>query len=165
MTEKIVRLGGVERTLNVEREGPVFTVRDVEGNEISIEVIRVSDDAAEVRIGETVRFVPFMSRKEGVDFVLEGETWSASVSRPSRGRKRHAEHSMSAPMPGQVLKIFVAVGEVVAKGAPLLVLEAMKMEHQITAPWDGRVESIACAPGDLVQPGVDLISVTPETGE
>ena len=68
-------------------------------------------------------------------------------------------------MPGQVLKIFVETGDVVRKGDPLLVLEAMKMEHQIAAPYDGRVESIGCKAGDLVQPGIDLISLIPEQPE
>jgi len=66
---------------------------------------------------------------------------------------------MSAPMPGVVLKIFVAVGDVVSKGAPLLILEAMKMEHQISAPHDGTVQDIRCRVGELVQPGVDLIAL------
>jgi 3-methylcrotonyl-CoA carboxylase alpha subunit len=60
-------------------------------------------------------------------------------------------------MPGAVLKIFVAKGDVVSKGAPLLILEAMKMEHQIVAPRDGRVRAVNCAEGELVQPGIDLI--------
>ena len=66
---------------------------------------------------------------------------------------------MSAPMPGVVLKIFVEAGDVVAKGDPLLILEAMKMEHQIASPHDGVVDAIHCSEGEMVQPGVDLISV------
>jgi 3-methylcrotonyl-CoA carboxylase alpha subunit len=67
---------------------------------------------------------------------------------------------MSAPMPGVVLKILVSAGDVVTKGQPLLILEAMKMEHVIAAPFDGRVSAVNCSEGELVQPGVDLIELT-----
>ena len=50
--------------------------------------------------------------------------------------------SMRAPMPGLVKIVRVAAGETVAKGQPLLVLEAMKMEHTIAAPHDGIVSEI-----------------------
>jgi 3-methylcrotonyl-CoA carboxylase alpha subunit len=66
---------------------------------------------------------------------------------------------MAAPMPGSVLKILVAPGDQVTKGAPLLILEAMKMEHQITAPRDGTVASIHCKEGEMVQPGFDLVTL------
>jgi 3-methylcrotonyl-CoA carboxylase alpha subunit len=66
---------------------------------------------------------------------------------------------MSAPMPGVVLKVMAAVGDKVAKGTPLIVLEAMKMEHQLTAPTDGVVKKVNCREGELVQPGVDLIEL------
>jgi len=58
------------------------------------------------------------------------------------------------------LKILVAVGQQVAKGAPLVILEAMKMEHQVVAPRDGTVAAIHCTEGELVQPGVDLVEIT-----
>jgi 3-methylcrotonyl-CoA carboxylase alpha subunit len=66
---------------------------------------------------------------------------------------------MSAPMPGLVLKILVASGAVVEKGAPLIILEAMKMEHQIHAPYAGTVRAVNCHEGELVQPGVDLVEI------
>jgi 3-methylcrotonyl-CoA carboxylase alpha subunit len=62
-------------------------------------------------------------------------------------------------MPGVITKILVKPGDVVAKGAPLLILEAMKMEHTITAPRDGSVASINCTEGELVQPGVELVTL------
>jgi 3-methylcrotonyl-CoA carboxylase alpha subunit len=67
---------------------------------------------------------------------------------------------MAAPMPGVVLKILVAKGDVVVKGAPLVVLEAMKMEHQIVATHDGTVSAVNCREGELVQPGIDLVELT-----
>jgi biotin carboxyl carrier protein len=59
-----------------------------------------------------------------------------------------------------VLRILVREGDVVAKGAPLLILEAMKMEHQISAGHDGKVVSVNCREGELVQPGVELVTLT-----
>jgi biotin carboxyl carrier protein len=55
-------------------------------------------------------------------------------------------------MPGVVLKILAKPGDVVKKGAPLVVLEAMKMEHQILAPFDGTVSAVKCVEGEMVQP-------------
>ena len=62
-----------------------------------------------------------------------------------------------SPMPGKVIALAVAPGAAVAKGAPLLVLEAMKMEHTIAAPRDGVVRSFRCAPGDQVAEGAELV--------
>jgi 3-methylcrotonyl-CoA carboxylase alpha subunit len=53
----------------------------------------------------------------------------------------------------------VSVGDEVAKGAPLLILEAMKMEHQITSPRDGTIASVNCKEGEMVQPGLDLVTL------
>ncbi len=64
---------------------------------------------------------------------------------------------LTAPMPGKVIEVHVNVGSRVARGAPLLVLEAMKMEHTIAAPGDGQVAQIHFAAGDLVEEGAELI--------
>jgi biotin carboxyl carrier protein len=65
----------------------------------------------------------------------------------------------NAPMPGQVLKILVEVGERVEAGAPLLILEAMKMEQLIRAALEGTVEAVLVKPGDIVGPGDVLIEI------
>ena len=65
---------------------------------------------------------------------------------------------LTAPMPGKVVAIMVAAGDRVERGAPLVVLEAMKMEHTITAPVTGTVASLFYAVGDIVSEGVALIS-------
>jgi len=112
--------------------------------------------------GKSVR-VPFLQTGGTIQFHYDGEVYVAEVSEGSTpGRKRSREQSMAAPMPGVVLKIFVAVGDVVVKGGPLLILEAMKMEHQISAIYDGTVRALHCKAGDLVQPGVELISIEPK---
>ncbi|WP_348831829.1 acetyl/propionyl/methylcrotonyl-CoA carboxylase subunit alpha [Xanthobacter sp. KR7-225] len=62
-----------------------------------------------------------------------------------------------APMPGTIIRIAVTEGQEVAKGAPLVVVEAMKMEHTVAAPRDGRVKALKFAVGDLVDEGAELL--------
>ena len=70
-----------------------------------------------------------------------------------------AAGSLVAPMPGNVLRVLVAVGDTVTAGQPLVVVEAMKMEHQITAPADGTVEEVLVAPGEQVDTGQVLLQL------
>jgi 3-methylcrotonyl-CoA carboxylase alpha subunit len=70
----------------------------------------------------------------------------------------HGGH-MTAPMSGTVVAVMVKAGDKVAKGAPLIVLEAMKMEHTIAAPSEGIVAAVHFAVGDRVAEGADLVDV------
>ena len=70
---------------------------------------------------------------------------------------------LTAPMPGQVTQILAKDGVAVARGTPLIVIEAMKMEHTIAAPADGQVERVIYAIGDWVEEGATLVDfVTPD---
>jgi biotin carboxyl carrier protein len=72
---------------------------------------------------------------------------------PSRGASGHAaeESVVRAPMPGRVLKLLVAEGEAVSAGAPLVVVEAMKMENELLAARAGTVRRIRVELGDTVE--------------
>jgi 3-methylcrotonyl-CoA carboxylase alpha subunit len=65
----------------------------------------------------------------------------------------------TAPMPGQIIALFVKAGDSVRRDQPILVLEAMKMEHTITAPIDGTLERLALAVGDRVAEGTELFQI------
>ena len=67
---------------------------------------------------------------------------------------------LSAPMPGNVIRILVKSGEKVNAGQPLLVMEAMKMEHTIVAPVDGIVERVFFKVGDLVENDEKLVKLS-----
>ncbi|WP_430437823.1 acetyl/propionyl/methylcrotonyl-CoA carboxylase subunit alpha [Oceanibaculum nanhaiense] len=63
----------------------------------------------------------------------------------------------TAPMPGKIVQVLIAAGAKVAKGAALIVMEAMKMEHTIAAPADGTVAELHYGTGDLVEEGAELL--------
>jgi 3-methylcrotonyl-CoA carboxylase alpha subunit len=69
----------------------------------------------------------------------------------------HGEGRLTAPMPGKVIAVLVEAGASVEKGAPLLVMEAMKMEHTIVAPAAGTVGEILFGVGDQVTDGAQLL--------
>ncbi len=66
---------------------------------------------------------------------------------------------LTAPMPGNILAVLVVAGERVALGAPLMILEAMKMEHTISAPLEGVVERVNFAAGEQVVEGAELLAI------
>jgi acetyl/propionyl-CoA carboxylase alpha subunit len=66
-----------------------------------------------------------------------------------------------APMPGKVLEVNAKAGQVVKRGEPLVVLEAMKMEHTLTAPRDGTVAEVAAVAGAQTAEGIMLVKLEP----
>ncbi len=77
-------------------------------------------------------------------------------------RRRDGETTdgiITSPMPGKVVKLLVAEGDEVEAGAPVVVVEAMKMENELTAPKAGTVQKVFVAPGDAVEGGARLVTV------
>jgi 3-methylcrotonyl-CoA carboxylase alpha subunit len=70
--------------------------------------------------------------------------------------------TLDAPMPGTVIEVLVKEGERVERGAPLLVLEAMKMEHTVRAPAAGTVKAVRFRKGEQVKEGMQLIAFEPK---
>ncbi len=120
----------------------------------------------------------------GLEVELDGERWRAGVV--ALGHQLHlftplgrfqvqridplaiaaAEDEqgdvLTAPMPGKIVRQLIAAGDRVGRGAPLLVLEAMKMEHTIVAPGDGRIAALRYAEGDQVEEGAVLLDFEAE---
>jgi biotin carboxyl carrier protein len=67
--------------------------------------------------------------------------------------------TITAPMPGNILKVNVSNGQAVKKGDVLLILEAMKMENEILAPADATVSSVNVTAGQTVEAGTVLCSL------
>ncbi len=66
---------------------------------------------------------------------------------------------VTAPMPGLILDIMVAVGDHVVAGTPVIKMEAMKMENEIPSPVNGTVKTIAVKVGDNVSTDETLIAI------
>ena len=66
---------------------------------------------------------------------------------------------ITTPMPGRVVKVLVAEGDLVSTGDSVLVIEAMKMENQVTAPINGMVKAIHVKEGDQVNSDETLIQI------
>jgi acetyl/propionyl-CoA carboxylase alpha subunit len=73
--------------------------------------------------------------------------------------------NVAAPMPGTVLAVHVALGDVVEPRQPLVTLEAMKMEHPVTAPFAAAVSAVHVVPGEGVAAGEPLVDLTSERGD
>ena len=77
------------------------------------------------------------------------------------GAEAAGDGAITSPMPGRIVTVQVAKGDTVAKGAPLLTLEAMKMEHVLTAPFEAVVAELDAEAGRQVSEGVVLARLEP----
>ena len=69
------------------------------------------------------------------------------------------KQTVTAPVPGRVARVLCALGDEVAEGQPLLVLEAMGMENELKSPKDGRVVELHVEPGQAVEGGSNLCAI------
>mgnify|MGYP001155650516 CR=1 FL=1 len=106
------------------------------------------------RVSVTVGGVLHTFRRAGEWLGRDGDAWQVldhdPVAARLAGAARAGADSLTAPMPGTVTVVKAAVGDQVAVGQSLLVVEAMKMEHVISAPHAGTVTELDVTPGTTV---------------
>jgi len=92
---------------------------------------------------------------------LKGEAWSIGPGRVdgAGGGGGASDGAILSPMPGKVISVDVADGQLVVRGQKLLTLEAMKMEHGMVAPFDGKVAALSVAAGSQVAEGAVLVRI------
>ncbi|MFG2800097.1 acetyl/propionyl/methylcrotonyl-CoA carboxylase subunit alpha [Streptomyces pseudovenezuelae] len=149
------RMGGLGKDLG-------FTLRVQEPVEY---VPRGTHTVTDDRVAVTLDGVRHTFHRAGDWVGRDGDAWHVRDHDPvaaSLTRGGHAgADSLTAPMPGTVTVVKVAVGDEVAAGQSLLVVEAMKMEHVISAPHAGTVAELDVTPGTTVAMDQVLAVLTP----
>ncbi|MGA5419476.1 acetyl/propionyl/methylcrotonyl-CoA carboxylase subunit alpha [Streptomyces lavendulocolor] len=118
------------------------------------------------RVTVTVDGITHTFHRAGTWLGRDGDSWNVLDHDPveaSLGGSAHGgADSLTAPMPGTVTVVKVAVGDEVTAGQGLVVVEAMKMEHVISAPHDGTVTELDVTPGTTVAMDQVLAVVAPK---
>jgi 3-methylcrotonyl-CoA carboxylase alpha subunit len=119
------------------------------------------------RLGERRVHAAVIAAGERRHVFFEGRAYPIVRVDASQGAGRGDEVAggLTAPMPGKVIALLAEPGKKVEKGAPLLVLEAMKMEHTIKAPRAGVVKAFRFEPGEQVSEGAELVELESAPGE
>ena len=154
-TEKVVNAGYAGDRFALEFEGCSTTAA---GRFTGSSELRV--DLGGRRINVTV-----VSANERRHVFIDGVCFIFAAIDPlfHAGSGGGAEGGLTAPMPGKVIALIAAVGARVEKGAPLLILEAMKMEHTIAAPASGVVKAFCFNVGEQVSDGAELVEFEVDT--
>lgn len=118
-----------------------------------------------LELGGVTHTFAYVSSPEGHWLGRDGDSWQVRDHDPVEaslsGAARSGADTLAAPMPGTVTVVKVAVGDEVAAGQSLLVVEAMKMEHVISAPHAGTVTELDVTAGTTVAMDQVLAVVTP----
>ena len=105
------------------------------------------------------RFVSTETTSNGFVVFDEGEALQIQTRYQADAAGTAADGAILSPMPGRIIAVEVAAGDMVVKGQKLLTLEAMKMEHSLVAPFDGMVETLDAVVGGQVSEGAVLVKV------
>ncbi|QIJ62814.1 biotin carboxylase N-terminal domain-containing protein [Streptomyces sp. JB150] len=151
------RLGGEHR--------PVAFPLRVPGTDPVTHACRGAHTVTEDRVHVTLDGIRHTFHRAGDWLGREGDAWQVRDHDPVAASLDRAAHagadSLTAPMPGTVTVVKVAVGDEVTAGQSLLVVEAMKMEHVISAPHAGTVAELDVTPGTTVAMDQVLAVITP----
>ncbi len=162
-----IELGGREATVEVTAHpegGSLVSIdggetRHVRGEPVGRAEWRITHDGASRRVALVVR-------GEDVAAQIGGEAAFGRVVDPRDeallALAGGGQGEVKTPMPGAVVRVEVAEGDLVEKGQVLVVVEAMKMENEFRAERSGRVASVPVQPGDSVESGTVLAVVEAE---
>ena len=148
--------GSAEVAIEYGRDG-LNLVHD--GSKEALAIASGGDETRiQLRVGDMATHGHVYFDGEQIHVFEGGEVALLTLADPlAHAGEGEAEGKLTAPMPGKVVAVLVSRGAQVAKGTPLVVMEAMKMEHTIAAPADGVVEEIAFSVGDQVDEGAELL--------
>ena len=153
-----LRAGEVEKVVTAAYDGEAFQL-EFEGQRSTAAGRFAGGSELRVDLGGRRINVTVVSANEKRHVFIDGVCFVFAAIDPlfHAGSGGGAEGGLTAPMPGKVIALIAPVGARIEKGAPLLILEAMKMEHTIAAPAAGVVKAFRFSVGEQVSDGAELV--------
>jgi len=161
--------GGERRLVALRETGEGVYEITLDGRTVHVDAVRSGPTVYSV-IEDGQQFEAMVDEKgaHGFDVLVSGRIFHLeSVDERTKLLAQSASPLVSGPqtvtaeMPGKVVKIAVPVGELVREGQGVVVVEAMKMENEIPAPIAGLVREIAVSEGQTVEAGAPLFTIDP----
>ncbi|WP_018237918.1 acetyl/propionyl/methylcrotonyl-CoA carboxylase subunit alpha [Ensifer sp. BR816] len=170
--------GDAQRTITLEHEGgrseatlkargrDQFAVH-AGSSTLPVLVLERFEDGARLEVAGQKRVLRFIRDGETLTLFLGGRSLVFHLPDSLSGGHggEIADDELIAPMPGLIKLVRVGAGEAVAKGQPLVVMEAMKMELTLSATREGKVASVHVAEGAQVSEGTVLVKLDEEAAE
>jgi biotin carboxyl carrier protein len=162
------KIGEQTYTVDIEERGGELQVR-LNGLPTTADLRQVSALGLFSLLVDGQSYEVFAEEREGGYAVAIGgelyqvqieDEWSLRLARAApRVHLRRGEMVVKSPMPGLVVSVAVQVGDTVAEGQTLTILEAMKVENEIRSPQAGIVKAVHIAPGKRVEEGDKLVTI------
>lgn len=164
----LVTLGEETVSVTLRRDGDRLLVRVGDGPEQPASLTRERGTLRTLALG--VRRVELLADRttDGAHVAINGLTYAARVVDEARARlagmagaagNAGVKRALKAPMPGLVVNVLCQPGDLVARGQPLVVLQAMKMENELSVPHEGVVKSVSVQPGETVDQNQVLVTL------
>jgi propionyl-CoA carboxylase alpha chain len=148
-----------------DRLGRTPETVEVDGVPVELDAASVTPTTASITLDGVTR--RYRVERVGSTAYVDGSDGSSTLTEHERfplATDQVAEGSALAPMPGGVVRVAVAEGQIVGVGQVLVVLEAMKMEHAVNASAAGVVTEVNVSVGDQVETGRILVVVDTGAG-
>ncbi|MBL8725709.1 MAG: acetyl-CoA carboxylase biotin carboxyl carrier protein subunit [Planctomycetes bacterium] len=162
----LTRLSGEEREFVIERHGEALRARC--GDRVyELDLALVGDGAAFSLLvdGKSYDVVADLQREQvtlqmlGERFVVHVEDERERAAHAAAGPQKGGKRELRASMPGIVVDVKIGVGDAVAEGQTLVVLEAMKMQNPLAAEAPGKITKLLCKKGEAVAAGALLLEM------
>ena len=130
------------------------------GGNVRVSGAEVPRGSMRLRLDGVPASASIVRHGNGLTVILHGANYDFQVLDPLAPPPAADAGSgkLTAPIPARVTRVLVAAGDHVARGAALVVLEAMKMELTISAPADGVVAAVKHGVDEMVQEGAELVT-------
>jgi biotin carboxyl carrier protein len=133
----------------------------IQGNDYDVEIKKFEDSIAKVEVNGTCYIVDVHKEVKSTKTpVLVRQAVPSPTRSETKIKKNIGASGIKAPLPGNIMQVFVKPGDEVKKGDKLLIYEAMKMENSILAEKEGKITKVKVQPGDSVLEGDVLIKMS-----